>query len=155
VVNIQILAPATDQSYAATSSTNAISGVGRHHAALPRANLHSAPPLHHLPPPAVSFIEGFRTPATVQTAASRSAGLRNPQHLRRPWQQAAGRHLPLCPVCDRSRVATQHVAPGHKRSSADARCASCWNASRRLFNPPPHNHKSSLSTGCLTGTAES
>ena len=29
-----------------------------------------------------SFIEGFRTPATVQTASLRSAGIRNPQHKR-------------------------------------------------------------------------
>src|SRR6266851_5642073 len=37
-------------------------------------------PRHHrLPLPAVSFIEGFRTPATVQAASSRSAGIRNPQ----------------------------------------------------------------------------
>src|SRR5258707_15447546 len=40
-------------------------------------------PRHHrLPLPAVSFIEGFRTPATVQAASLRSAGIRNPQHFR-------------------------------------------------------------------------
>jgi hypothetical protein len=36
-----------------------------------------------LPFPAVSFIEGFRTPAAVQAASSRSAGIRNP-HQSRP-----------------------------------------------------------------------
>ncbi|MGD0334684.1 MAG: hypothetical protein ABSA90_15730, partial [Xanthobacteraceae bacterium] len=36
----------------------------------------------NLPPIAVSFIEGFRTPAPVQAASSRWAGIRNPQHLR-------------------------------------------------------------------------
>src|SRR5712671_1977718 len=41
-------------------------------------------PRHHrLPLPAVSFIEGFRTPATVQAASSRSAGIRNPQQTRK------------------------------------------------------------------------
>ena len=34
---------------------------------------------HRLPFPAGSFIEGFRTPATVQAASLRSAGIRNPQ----------------------------------------------------------------------------
>jgi hypothetical protein len=35
-----------------------------------------------VPLPAVSFIEGFRTPAPVYAASSRSAGIRNPQHER-------------------------------------------------------------------------
>jgi hypothetical protein len=34
---------------------------------------------YRLPFPAGSFIEGFRTPATVQAASLRSAGIRNPQ----------------------------------------------------------------------------
>jgi hypothetical protein len=34
---------------------------------------------HRLPFPAGSFIEGFRTPATVQAASLPSAGIRNPQ----------------------------------------------------------------------------
>src|SRR5258705_13381358 len=46
---------------------------------VPRLNLHKRPRHHRLPLPAVSFIEGFRTPATVQAASSRSAGIRNPQ----------------------------------------------------------------------------
>jgi hypothetical protein len=34
-----------------------------------------------------SFIEGFRTPATVKAASLQSAGIRNPQHERTlaPW----------------------------------------------------------------------
>ena len=36
-----------------------------------------------LPFPAGFFIEGFRTPATVQAASLRSAGIRNPQHERK------------------------------------------------------------------------
>ena len=45
------------------------------------ANLHSArrSRRRRLPFPAGSFIEGFRTPATVQAASLRSAGIRNPQ----------------------------------------------------------------------------
>jgi hypothetical protein len=38
----QIPAPAADQSCAATSSANALIGLGRRHAALPRPNPHSA-----------------------------------------------------------------------------------------------------------------
>jgi hypothetical protein len=43
-----------------------------------------------LPLPAVSFIEGFRTPATVQAASLRSAGIRNPQHKRTHAPQQSG-----------------------------------------------------------------
>jgi hypothetical protein len=77
----QIPAPATDQSCAATSSANTLIGVGCPHAAPSCANLHSArrSRRHRLPFPAGSFIEGFRTPATVQAASLRSAGIRNPQ----------------------------------------------------------------------------
>jgi hypothetical protein len=77
----QIPAPATDQSCAATSSANTLIGVGCPHPPPSRANLHSArrSRRHRLPFPAGSFIEGFRTPATVQAASLRSAGIRNPQ----------------------------------------------------------------------------
>ena len=77
-----IPAPVTDQSCAATSSANTIIGVGCPHAPPSCANLHSArrSRRHRLPFPAGSFIEGFRTPATVQAASLRSAGIRNPQH---------------------------------------------------------------------------
>jgi len=77
----QIPEPLTDQSCAATSSANTPIGVGRPHAAPWCANLHSArrSRRHRLPFPAGSFIEGFRTPATVQAAPLRSAGIRNPQ----------------------------------------------------------------------------
>jgi hypothetical protein len=34
-------------------------------------------------PPHSIFIEGFRTPATVQAASLRSAGIRNPQQTRK------------------------------------------------------------------------
>ncbi len=81
----QIPAPATDQSCAATSSANTLIGVGCPHAAPSCANLHSArrSRRHRLPFPAGSFIEGFRTPATVQAASLRSAGIRNPQQERK------------------------------------------------------------------------
>src|SRR5882724_9888680 len=77
----QIPAPVTDQSCAATSSANTLIGVGCPHAPPSCANLHSArrSRRHRLPFPAGSFIEGFRTPATVQAASLRSAGIRNPQ----------------------------------------------------------------------------
>ena len=80
----QIPAPATDQSCAATSSANTLIGVGCPHAPPSCTNLHSAPRSrrHRLPFPAGSFIEGFRTPATVQAASLRSAGIRNPQQKR-------------------------------------------------------------------------
>src|SRR5712675_2949850 len=80
----QIPAPVTDQSCAATSSANTLIGVGCPHAPPSCANLHSARrSRRHRPPfPAGSFIEGFRTPATVQAASLRSAGIRNPQHVR-------------------------------------------------------------------------
>ena len=80
-----IPAPATDQSCAATSSANTLIGVGCPHAPPSCANLHSArrSRRHRLPFPAGSFIEGFRTPATVQAASLRSAGIRNPQHERK------------------------------------------------------------------------
>src|SRR6202035_4437877 len=80
----QIPAPATDQSCAATSSANTPTGVGCPHAAPCCANLHNArrSRRHRLLFPAGSFIEGFRTPATVQAASLRSAGIRNPQHFR-------------------------------------------------------------------------
>jgi hypothetical protein len=78
----QIPAPVTNQSCAATSSANTFIGVGCPHAPPSCANLHSArrSRRHRLPFPAGSFIEGFRTPATVQAASLRSAGIRNPQH---------------------------------------------------------------------------
>jgi hypothetical protein len=77
----QIPAPATDP---ATSSANILIGVGCPHAAPWCANLHSArrSRRHRLQFPAGSFIEGFRTPATVQAASLRSAGIRNPQQRR-------------------------------------------------------------------------
>src|SRR5712671_4219037 len=77
----QIPVPATHQSCAATSSANTLIGVGCPHAPPSCANLHSAPRSrrHRLPFPSGSFIEGFRTPATVQAASLRSAGIRNPQ----------------------------------------------------------------------------
>jgi len=80
----QIPAPATDQSCAATSSANTLIGAGCPRPAPWCANLHSArrSPPHRLPFPAGSFIEGFRTPATVQAASLPSAGIRNPQQLR-------------------------------------------------------------------------
>jgi hypothetical protein len=86
----QILAPATDQSCAATSSANTLIGVGCPHPAPWCANLHSArrSPRHRLPFPAGSFIEGFRTPATVQAASLRSAGIRNPQQTRKSSMRA-------------------------------------------------------------------
>jgi len=81
----QIPAPATDQSCAATSSANTLIGVGCPHAPPSCANLHSArrSRRHRLPFPAGSFIEGFRTPATVQAASVRSAGTRNRQQTRK------------------------------------------------------------------------
>jgi hypothetical protein len=73
----------TNQSCAATSSANTLIGVGCPHAPPSCANLHSArrSRRHYLPFPAGSFIEGFRTPATVQAASPRSAGFRNPQQV--------------------------------------------------------------------------
>ena len=81
----QIPAPATDQSCAATTSANTLIGVGCPHAAPSCANLHSVrrSRRHRLQFPAGSFIEGFRTPATVQAASLRSAGIRNPQQIRK------------------------------------------------------------------------
>src|SRR5450755_3845978 len=81
----QIPAPVTDQSCAATSSDNTLIGLGCPHAPPSCANLHSArrSRRHRLPFPAGSFIEGFRTPATVQAASLPSAGIRNPQQKRK------------------------------------------------------------------------
>ena len=81
----QIPAPVTDQSCAAASSANTLIGVGCPHAPPSCANLHSArrSRRHRLPFPAGSFIEGFRTPATVQAASLPSAGIRNPQQKRK------------------------------------------------------------------------
>jgi hypothetical protein len=45
-------------------------------------------------PPHSIFIEGFRTPATVQAASLRSAGIRNPQQKRKSGQ--AFRTSALC-----------------------------------------------------------
>ena len=72
-------------SCAATSSANTLIDLGCPRAAPSCANLHSArrSQRHRLPFPAGSFIEGFQTPATVQAAALRSAGIRNPQHHRK------------------------------------------------------------------------
>jgi hypothetical protein len=80
----QIPAPVTDQSCAATSSANTLIGVGYPHTPPSCLNLHSArrSRRHRLPFPAGSFIEGVRTPATVQAASLRSAGIRNPQQHR-------------------------------------------------------------------------
>ena len=80
----QIPAPAADQSCAATSSANALIGIGCPHAPPSCANLHSArrSRRHRMPFPAGSFLGGFRTPATVQAASLPSAGIRNPQHFR-------------------------------------------------------------------------
>jgi len=73
------------KTYFPTSSANTLIGVGCPHAPPSCANLHSArrSRRHRLPFPAGSFIEGFRTPATVQAASLRSAGIRNPQHERK------------------------------------------------------------------------
>ena len=86
----QIPAPATDQSCAATSSANTLIGAGCPRPAPWCANLHSArrSPPHRLPFPAGSFIEGFRTPATVQAASLPSAGIRNPQQKQTYIEQA-------------------------------------------------------------------
>src|SRR5450631_4013362 len=67
----QIPAPVTDQSCAATSSANALIGIGCPHAPPSCANLHSArrSRRHRMPFPAGSFLGGFRTPATVQAAS--------------------------------------------------------------------------------------
>jgi hypothetical protein len=81
----EIPAPATDQSCAATSSANKLIGVRCPHAPPSRANLHSLGArgaiVCHFP----SFIEGFRTPATLQAASLRSAGIRNPQQEPKSW----------------------------------------------------------------------
>ena len=93
----QIPAPVTDQSCAAASSANTLIGVGCPHAPPSCANLHSArrSRRHRLPFPAGSFIEGFRTPATVQAASLRSAGIRNPQQTRKsPSVTAVSVHPP-------------------------------------------------------------
>jgi hypothetical protein len=111
----QIPAPASDQSCAATSSANTLISVGCPHTLPSCANLHSArrSRRHRLPSPAGSFIEGFRTPATVQAASPRSAGIRNPQQNRK-WQGSRGtsvlpstadivrpaRHVRKVPRCD-------------------------------------------------------
>ena len=58
---------------------------------VPRLNLHKRPRHRRCPLPAISFIEGFRTPATVQAASSRSAGIRNPQHNRTHAPQQTAR----------------------------------------------------------------
>jgi hypothetical protein len=90
----QIPAPVTDQSCAATSSANTLIGVGCPHAPPSCANLHSArrSRRHRLPFPAGSFIEGFRTPATVQAASLPSAGIRNPQQqATSPFRREKGR----------------------------------------------------------------
>ena len=67
----QIPAPAADQSCAATSSANALIGIGCPHTPPSCANLHSArrSRRHRLPFPAGSFLGGFRTPATVHLAS--------------------------------------------------------------------------------------
>src|ERR1700686_1166521 len=87
----QILAPVTDQSCAATSSANTLIGVGCPHAPPSCPNPHSARRSRRprLPFPAGSFIEGFRTPATVQAASLRSAGIRNPQQKQTSNRQAS------------------------------------------------------------------
>ena len=116
----QIPAPATDQSCAATSSANTPIGVGCPHAAPWCANLHSArrSRRHRLQFPAGSFIEGFRTPATVQAASLRSAGIRNPQQKRKWRRLHATSALP--PTTDISRVlrrrSAKHSADQNRRS---------------------------------------
>jgi hypothetical protein len=52
--------------------------------------------------PAGSFTEGFRTPATVQAASLRSAGIRNPQQ--RPKFRDNQRTSALAPKADLSRL---------------------------------------------------
>ena len=49
-------------------------------------------PRHRLQFPAGSFLGGFRTPASVQAAPLRSAGIRNPQQTR-TWHRTAGSAL--------------------------------------------------------------
>ena len=107
----QIPAPATDQSCAATSSANTLIGVGYPHPAPSCANLHSPrrSRRHRLPFPAGSFIEGFRTPATVQAASLRSAGIRNPQQ-QRTFRNAAVRSALY-------QQATSHVWPKMKEAA--------------------------------------
>jgi hypothetical protein len=123
----QIPAPVTDQSCAATSSANTLIGVGCPHAPPSCANLHSArrSRRHRLPFPAGSFIEGFRTPATVQAASLRSAGIRNPQHSRTYGDQvgmsakpkpevaacAAALRIPLCHSTFKSLWLNRPAAP--------------------------------------------
>jgi hypothetical protein len=109
----QIPAPVTDQSCAATSSANTLIGVGCPHAPPSCANLHSArrSRRHRLPFPAGFFIEGFRTPATVQAASLRSAGIRNPQTITDLRQ--GPQHRRPRPVLSSSRTHPRHET--HRR----------------------------------------
>jgi hypothetical protein len=75
----QIPTPAADQSCAATSSANALMGNDCRHAALPRANPHSARGTVACHFPRFRSLKAFGRRATVHAASSRSAGIRNPQ----------------------------------------------------------------------------
>jgi hypothetical protein len=93
----QIPAPAADQSCAAKSSTNALMAGACRHAAPPPTNPHNERH-RRLPLPAVSFIEGFRTPPPVQAASSQSAGIRNPQHSRPGGTSGRSSHVRFAPI---------------------------------------------------------
>jgi hypothetical protein len=105
----QIPAPATDQSCAATSPANTLIGVACPHPAPWSANLHSArrSPRHRLPFPADSFIEGSRTPARVQAASLRSAGIRNPQQ-----EQTYSGSVGISQRCPRADMPLRKIAVG-------------------------------------------
>ena len=75
--------PAVACSSAISSSANALHRSAFLQTRQPRhSNPHSASRIANLLPIAVSFIEGFRTPASVQAASSPWAGIRNPQQTR-------------------------------------------------------------------------
>ena len=126
----QIPASATDQSCAATSSANTLIGLACPHPAPWCANLHSArcSLRHRLPFPAGSFIEGFRTPATVQAASLRSAGIRNPQQKR---TSAPIPNLSVMCQTPTSTVSTYCKIKGHPEAASQLQSgvsdwSACW-----------------------------
>ena len=131
----QIPAPVPDQSCAATSSANTLIGVGGPHAPPSCANLHSARRSRRLrlPFPAGSFIEGFRTPATLQAASLRSAGIRNPQQTEKSGLATGKSALPsrtdiVSPACQVRNVPMNETARAVGRCvERHGRASNGWN----------------------------
>lgn len=91
-------------------------------------------PRHRLTFPAGSFLGGFRTPASVQAAAPRSAGIRNPQQKRTPSRTVG--------MSQRCHKRARQNMPAHAPANAIGPCLGGVNAapaSQKVLDATEHH----------------